>query len=49
MTSCSTVLLAEKSILQILLLEHQDLHKRLRKNILRPNGGFHSKSKMKTY
>jgi len=43
MTTCSTALLAEKSILQVLHLKHKDLHKRFRKKVLRANGGFHSK------
>jgi len=41
MTSYSTAVLAAKRILQILLLQRRDFHKRFRKKILRANGGFH--------
>jgi len=43
MTPCSTAILAQKRILQILHLRHRGFHKRFGKKVLRENGGFHSK------
>jgi len=40
MTSCSTAILAAKSILQILHLWHRDFHMCFCRKILRVNGGF---------
>jgi len=40
MVSCSTAILAAKSILQILHLWHRDFHKRFCRKILRANRGF---------
>jgi len=40
MTFCSTATLPGKSILQILHLWHRDFHMRLRRKILRANGGL---------
>jgi len=43
MDPCSTTILAEKSILQILRLSDQDFQKAFAKKVLRANRGFHSK------
>jgi len=43
MTPCSTAILTQKSILQILHLQHRGFHKRVGKKVFRENGDFHSK------
>ena len=43
MTSCSAAVFIEKSIPQVLHLQHQDFRERFRKKVFRAKSGFYSK------